>query len=68
MAKIYSNPASTFASTIFISKGITAQAAKAGAMASTGPSKNNVLFEAVGRIISLKSNFNPSATGCNKPK
>src|SRR5665647_439215 len=48
MARIYSRPASIFASIKFRSNGTTAQAARAGAMASTGPRKKRNLFDAVG--------------------
>ena len=63
MAKIYKRLASISAITKLRSKGITAQAAKAGAMAKIGAKKNKTLFEAVGRIISLNKSFNASAIG-----
>ncbi len=47
---------------------MTAQAAKAGAIAKMGAKKNKTLFDAVGRIISLNKSFNASAIGCSNPK
>ena len=63
IAKIYNKPAFTSANTNVASNGTTAQAANAGAMAKTGPSKNRVLFDAVGIRISLNKSFRPSASG-----
>jgi len=48
-------------------KGTTAQAASAGAMAITGPTKNSALLAPVGTSTSLKNSFMPSAMGCSNP-
>ena len=50
------------------SKGITAQAANAGAIVSIGAKRNKKLFDFVGLIISLNINLKASAMGCKSPK
>ncbi len=67
MAKIYSKPASIFANVRVASKGITAHAAKAGAIANTGAITNKYIFDFAGKITSFSISFKPSAIGCNKP-
>jgi hypothetical protein len=47
--------------------GITAQAATAGMIISTGASRNSPLFAFDGRIISFIISLMPSATGCSRP-
>src|SRR5574343_2002089 len=63
MAMMYSRLASIFASTRLSVKGTTAHAARAGAIASIGAMTKIPLLAVVGTIISLSSNFKPSAIG-----
>lgn len=67
-AKMYSTPMSTSANTIVSSNGITAQPTNDSANAITGAAINIVKFALLGNTVSFKSNFKPSAKGCNKPK
>ena len=67
MAITNSRPALMLASATSGPNGITAQAASAGMMVITGPSRNRPLFAAVGRMISLKISFTASAIGCSRP-
>jgi hypothetical protein len=56
------------ASTSVSVKGITAQAASAGAMASIGAMMKTALLELLGTMISLNSSFRPSAIGWIRPQ
>jgi hypothetical protein len=47
--------------------GITAQAASAGMIITTGASRNRPLFALAGRMISLNTSLMPSAMGCSRP-
>ena len=47
---------------------MTAHASKARANVKTGDKINKNLLELSGKIVSLVSNFIPSAIGCSKPK
>jgi len=67
-AKIYSIPIFTSANTIVSSKGITAQPTKLSVNVIIGAAINIVKFALLGNTVSFKSNFRPSAKGCNKPK
>ena len=55
------------ASTVSGPNGTTAQAASAGMMVMTGPSRNSGLLAAVGRMISLKISLTASAIGVSRP-
>lgn len=48
--------------------GIIDQISKLKKKQKKGANKNNNLSAFVGKIVSLKNNFNPSAIGCNNPK
>ena len=67
IANIYKSPALISDKTRTLSKGTTAQAAKATVNVIIGANKNKNLFESVGITISLKNNLTPSAKGCSKP-
>ena len=56
------------ASTMVSLKGITAQAARAGAMDSTGAMTNRKRLELVGMITSFINSFRASAMGCSQPR
>jgi len=48
--------------------GITAQPVKLKTKVKIGAKTNKPLLERVGTIISLMTNFKPSAKGCSKPQ
>jgi hypothetical protein len=53
---------------VYISKGIANQPIKAKNKVKKGPKTNKNLLAFVGIIISLTTNFNPSAKGCKNPQ
>ncbi|MNT39033.1 hypothetical protein D3C72_1752500 [compost metagenome] len=67
IAMMNNSDASILASTMVSVNGITAQAASAGMMDSTGATRNSPLLDLVGRMISFISSFTPSARGCSSP-
>mgnify|MGYP003768754243 CR=1 FL=1 len=66
-ANRYNIPTFIFAKTISSLNGITAQAIKAKVKVTTGAKINITLLALAGIIISLKINFNASATVCKSP-
>jgi hypothetical protein len=64
---ISSRPALTLASTASGPNGIATQAARAGMIAITGPSRNRPGLAAEGLMISLVSSLSASAIGCSRP-
>src|SRR3989338_6973975 len=67
IARMYNSPALRSASAIPSPNGITAHAASDGANAMMGARTNRNLLEPDGMMISLNSNFTPSASGCSRP-
>ena len=49
-------------------KGITTQPIKERANVKTGANIKIIKLELLGKIVSFKNNFNPSAKGCKIPK
>src|SRR5690606_19120649 len=68
IASRYSRPALALDSTSCASKGITAQAANAGASVISGASRYSALCALLGWITSLDSSLNTSAKACSTPQ
>lgn len=67
IAKTYNKPMFKSANEKPLPKGITTQPAKDSAKVKIGAKINIIKLELLGKIVSFKNNFKPSAKGCNNP-
>jgi hypothetical protein len=68
IAKKYKIPKSISAKTTPYLKGITNQFKRLKKKTAIGVNKKITVFALLGKIVSLKNNFKPSAMGCVNPK
>ena len=68
VANKYRTPIFKSANTTCFDKGSTAQPIKLKIKVNIGATKNMIILELLGKIVSLANNLSPSANGCNKPK
>jgi hypothetical protein len=67
IAKMYNRPIFKSANANPFPKGTTTHPAKDNANVNTGANVKIIIFELLGKIVSLRNNFKPSANGCSSP-